>query len=938
MARFFFCIALFFLGIDSFAQNDRYAQIEERIWSNYEKTNFDSVVILSKICYDLANIALNIDNQSIALQYMIEGLIKTNRWNDAQQGLKRLEYLAFEPNAEPSLELPGGINYKRIFAFYYYKADILYSGNLIDSALIAIKESIDFVNAHPEHYRNFAVVGDLNSIFEVKYNRLSQAHLILGDIYSNLKDNENASNAYAKAYQYGKLADSISIHAFHENLGRRISALEAYINFASTTNQQKLKEQLLNLEPESNTSTFYKLHKNTQNLTLINSMDRLSEKAVNIIKSFKESDLTKNNPNILLAIIKFYLRCGRYDLVQNDLNRYSQKIKPENETIWNKINFYTAKTRLSLHSRNMNLVEKYMTDLMKIIDSDINASSMSNTGELKLDVYKDLVSIYSTAYLASGNITFLKKIDHAAIELLPLLSSLRYSTEQGEDHSLLMIEFDNFINQVLAAEYKLQLNGEKINKDLIFQYMELNKSFNLQNEILLKNGMLDQGRRDRFNAIQIKIKEISSKIKASGQTDESLLLHWSELKSQKRQLIDSIRMPSIQLIKVADIQSHLSDGDSFIEFKFGSDFLYTLQLDKNEFHFFRAELNASRENISLLNSLVDYEHLMKDFTNRNPVERDSSWCSLSYRIYLSTLNPLSIHKFSRLIIIPDAYLNLISFGSLLTTPTNNAKYKTWPFLMKSHQLSIQHSANLWFEYNFDSVSGKQSRLALFSPQMADLKFHKEECKSLNDAYQNTQTLYDSKSFALSLLSRNSNILHIATHAQSDPIFEEKTFIRTATDTLYANEIAYDDFHQDLIFLSACETGTGEVIKEEGVFSLARCFFKAGARSVISTLWNINDQISKEQVLAIYDNLSRGMPKDEAIRQMQLSFIDNPDVSGKYAMPYFWASYQCQGDLRPLTGLVKARFVQKNLSDMLIGFVIVATGLLLYFRKRIGFVK
>jgi CHAT domain-containing protein len=95
---------------------------------------------------------------------------------------------------------------------------------------------------------------------------------------------------------------------------------------------------------------------------------------------------------------------------------------------------------------------------------------------------------------------------------------------------------------------------------------------------------------------------------------------------------------------------------------------------------------------------------------------------------------------------------------------------------------------------------------------------------------------------------------------------------------------------------------GEDVLGEGVFSLSRSFLKAGARSVISTLWKINDKISADQVLQIYKNLIKGYSKDEAIRAMQLDYIRGSSYGNKYAMPFYWAAFQCHGDSGPIMGL------------------------------------
>jgi CHAT domain-containing protein/Tfp pilus assembly protein PilF len=111
---------------------------------------------------------------------------------------------------------------------------------------------------------------------------------------------------------------------------------------------------------------------------------------------------------------------------------------------------------------------------------------------------------------------------------------------------------------------------------------------------------------------------------------------------------------------------------------------------------------------------------------------------------------------------------------------------------------------------------------------------------------------------------------------------------------------------DLVVLSACETGIGEIRGGEGIIGLTRAFQYAGARSVLASLWRVDDEATAELMQRFYRHLRAGKAKDEALRAAQLELIRRPlrvpDGRGGWternaAAPYFWAALQLVGDGR-----------------------------------------
>ncbi|MEM6436594.1 MAG: CHAT domain-containing tetratricopeptide repeat protein [Cyanobacteria bacterium P01_D01_bin.115] len=104
------------------------------------------------------------------------------------------------------------------------------------------------------------------------------------------------------------------------------------------------------------------------------------------------------------------------------------------------------------------------------------------------------------------------------------------------------------------------------------------------------------------------------------------------------------------------------------------------------------------------------------------------------------------------------------------------------------------------------------------------------------------------------------------------------------------------FGTQLVVLSACETGLGDIANGEGVYGLRRAFALAGAETQLMSLWQVSDFGTQSLMARYYEKLTAGMGRSEALQEVQLEMIEE---GGQYSRPFYWAAFILAGDWRSL---------------------------------------
>jgi CHAT domain-containing protein len=147
------------------------------------------------------------------------------------------------------------------------------------------------------------------------------------------------------------------------------------------------------------------------------------------------------------------------------------------------------------------------------------------------------------------------------------------------------------------------------------------------------------------------------------------------------------------------------------------------------------------------------------------------------------------------------------------------------------------------------------------------------------------------------------VLHFATHAVTDELNPDRSGVllapgaRNQDGLLQIREIVDLDLRGRVVVLSACSSNTGAVLRGEGVMSLARAFFQAGAHTVVASLWRLRDDEAADFFARFYKHLGHGRSVAAAAQAARKDLI----ASGVPAAAWAGIVVLGDGDLVPLPG-------------------------------------
>jgi CHAT domain-containing protein/tetratricopeptide (TPR) repeat protein len=296
----------------------------------------------------------------------------------------------------------------------------------------------------------------------------------------------------------------------------------------------------------------------------------------------------------------------------------------------------------------------------------------------------------------------------------------------------------------------------------------------------------------------------------------------------------------------------------------------------------------------------------------------------SQRLYQKLFQPLEPHLASarKLIIVPDGALAYLPFETLVGEPKHGAAPA--PYLIERFAISYAPSASALAALRALKQNNAAEAKGIIA--FGDPVYGKDESAATERGFDFRQLPYTraevneiaalfpppERRVFLGADAREQNVkaellsqyryVHFAAHALIDEERPARSGIvlSAAADSkedgaLQMSEVMRLKLNADLVTLSACRTGLGQLLKGEGMIGLTRAFLYAGSESVVVSLWNVNDIATASLMKAFYKNLQPGSAKDDALRQAKLELIRGRQQAWRH--PYYWAAFVLVGDPR-----------------------------------------
>ncbi|MBM2839110.1 MAG: hypothetical protein HW415_1735, partial [Deltaproteobacteria bacterium] len=684
--------------------------------------------------------------------------------------------------------------------------------------------------------------GDYQEVF--KYQRIAlevaielkdrkqeaMAHNLAGLTYMNLGMLEKALEALSKSLSIStETGDKLDAAAAYNNIGivqRELGNLDKSVESFSNA-----------LDIDTELKTKWGMAYDMRNLGIsYERMGRLDDAMLNLRSSLslsQEIGERNNEAMTLYSLGTLYMKTGKEDQASSALKDAYRIGKELNlpEVIWRSL-----KAQASLYARGGKPADAY-----RELKEAINLVEKMR-GMIKIDEYK------------TG---FLENKSDLYEEMVMLLLGMGRSEEAF-----------NYSERGRSRNFIDMLGNQKLNLKSAGSQRLLSRERALRGRI----DNLEERARGNTSLLEELIK--------ARKDYEGLLI---EIKEESPELASFV---TVEPPTLPDIQKTIPNDTTLLEYLVTRDGIVIWTIGRETIE--STIVQMSREGIK--EKVVRYREMMEQVT---PLEKES------LELYNLLIRPVErlISGTKYIGIIPHDVLHYLSFSSL---------FDGRQYLMEAHPIFYSPSASV-MKMIMDRNVGATGRLPLHrlliigNPDLGDsafdLPFAEREAGSIGREFEGSEILLRKEATETRVREDIGGVegVHFASHGiydSSTPLFSSLKLTKDSANdgNLTANEVFSLNLRASIVMMSACQTGLGKLTTGDEIIGLNRAFIYAGAPSIISTLWRVNDAASAMLVKRFYRYYKKS-DLAESIRLAQLA------VKGYYPHPAYWAGFGLTGDYR-----------------------------------------
>ena len=463
-----------------------------------------------------------------------------------------------------------------------------------------------------------------------------------------------------------------------------------------------------------------------------------------------------------------------------------------------------------------------------------------------------------------------------------------------------------------------------------FYYIEKNKGVLLLDNISAfsakRIAKLPQEVIDKEYKLQKKVKVLEQKmISKTGQ--DSIKESYFTAKETYYKYITSIEKKypeyyqyrtSLPILSTKNVQENLEEHEVVIAYILGEEVGYVLLMDQKTTKLY------SFNNLSTLEAkLSAFQKLYaKPFETAREATQFQQQGNEIYQEIMPFINDRMYQKAKKLIVIPDGMVNSLPLEILPTTMEKNLNDA---YLIQQKEISYCYSFSLDAQNEL-----KHSKAKSISTSFMLTKFKDATLTTLTvsptKVFDNATHINENATKASFLKSYNeASQVYVSSHAGNT---NDVPWLAMFDGKIYPNELFLLNNPKELVVLNACKTSAGIFKEGEGVFSLTRAFLNSGSKSVVSSLWNLNETAGMEILNTFRTNLQSSQTKSEALKNAKLAYLEKHKNTSQ-SSPYYWGGIVLTGN----TDVLQTPFNYWWLLG--IGLVvIISTFLYFKYRKRI----
>jgi CHAT domain-containing protein len=465
-----------------------------------------------------------------------------------------------------------------------------------------------------------------------------------------------------------------------------------------------------------------------------------------------------------------------------------------------------------------------------------------------------------------------------------------------------------------------QWRAPAFRQELASQKKQTAEDAELANRLLAINKAIDANQ-----TLKVEAEQRGSPLSYYADIIDHLNRLYAERESLQKQISQRTNLnASDRTASVEQVQARLRSEQTLVEYVVTDSLLVTFVIRPDTFLLFFEKNDqiakigewATQLRQQLSNPAPDYNDLVPAATG----------------LHALLIAPIESWLTPDVVFVTDGPLAALPFQAFLSQPVSpGSEPNTYPWLLHKYNMSYQPSATVWLEIIARQPKSKPKIDFLgMAPSYVGLDQHPATKKWTKDpGIKGTRGYFGpltnniveldnilallgpdnkKKPFRREQARRSvfeqeaplARIIHLAIHAKGFGSSGDRSFLVFAYPAdsvhqvrLFARDIARLELVAEMVVLSGCETGYGSNLTGEGVIGLGRAFAMAGAKSLVLSLWSVDDQSTSDLMTAFYQNLKANQPKHTALRNAQLQLIKQGEA------PFHWAPFVLYGDGRSI---------------------------------------